>query len=301
MMVKRLAGEAIALAFTLGACFAITQHGTSELRRKQKQAMIHRFEQAVAIMIGKAHEAKDDLQIQQIVQSLGQASDVAMACVVDSDKKILAHSQPAQLGQTFSAFGIPKPLYSVELKNGNGNWGRLILSLTDRPSQTAEIKLRTFIGICFVLSGTVLFGLRALDLQRMAHAEKRVADMVWLQQEEREARARAEKAGREQENRLEAWIQNLVDQVHQPLVLLDHQQRGLAANAAARERLGIDPLSLSGVSWQEIPCLAGGGALLGESLRKPNQIMIGNHDPKLQLCSVKTPSNGLMGTWIVLS
>jgi len=66
------------------------------------------------------------------------------------------------------------------------------------------------------------------------------------------------------------WLQEALEQIPRPLVLLDGRQRVAAVNAPAATLLEAgDPRDLLGKSWQDVPGLSSCGPSLVESLEAP--------------------------------
>src|SRR2546428_842962 len=86
---------------------------------EQERAGTYRLESGISGVLNKAHKAKDDIVIYEVLNALAQTSGIIQARIVDKETKITR--DPG--------------LYSYPLQNGSQKWGNLVLSISDHLSR----------------------------------------------------------------------------------------------------------------------------------------------------------------------
>ncbi len=295
-----LRGASMGFIILLVAWAGLSQMALNQLDSKHTQIAIRRVQKAAASLLERAHQTSDDLMMQETVRAFAQAPGIAVACVIDNEKKILADSRASQLGRAFSADDLPRPLYAVDLKEGSKVWGRLVLGISDRGLQSAKA-FSLEIALIGVMCLSVLVSVFvALVEKRHGAAARELSDLTALLDNEKKERARMARSAQTHRQQMSCWMTVLAEQLPQPVVLLDHQQRVLAVNQAAGLRLGVTPRALIGKSWQDVPVISLGGDVLGQSLQQMNQVFRTSGPPSLRWCTLDAEGSALLGTWITV-
>jgi PAS domain-containing protein len=289
--------SALALEGSLAALAAVilvlvsgwSLRGTFE---RQKRYALERLQKPALSMIERSYHLKDDLAIQQVVTALAQAPGVYFACVIGPDWKILAHSQPANVGQTYHR--PDSPVTAHPLAEGEKRWGTFVISASEKGlwnSWRHEVTLWCSGGVFLWLAWVArsLFWRR-----RLAELEHRIDDVMVLAEDQKQKEFR--EAERQSRSRAlwAAWLQSAVDQVPDGMVMLDQRQRVIAANALAAQRMHTGGQAIPfGVPWSDVPLLRSCGAWLEQSLSSPG-IKVEGHLPadggSLELTTLKNGS-----------
>jgi hypothetical protein len=285
-------------AFALLAFFGIAAmnlHGSLE---KVERRHLQRFQRPILQLLEKAHHARDDLALQQTLRALAQAPGVHSAAIADPSERILAHSDPAQLGRTLRR---PKGAIETPLRSNGATWGTLLVRYSDGIYRQVESK-QTMI---WILGLATLFGwqlVRVFGWQRtLAERTRSLADMQALLEEERKHRELQRKRDADQRLLTSTWLLSALED--QPaLLLLDQNQRLVAYSKAAASLLSENQL-VSGIgrSWLEIPPLRGCGRALQSSLAQVGSVATDSSPENDAVFEFRTFSGaGLSpaGTWI---
>jgi uncharacterized membrane protein affecting hemolysin expression len=254
--------------------------------------------QSMAVRLEKAHRENDDISLQDAVQALAQATGVIYAAVYDTEGKVLAHTDPSQLGKTSHSAnhrrGDPV-IWMQSLRTQATTWGTLVISLSGktRGKQTSQhVWLLTIQLITVGLAGMYFWRYG----RRIQFEQTRALESIHYKHLQVEKELNSLRTLR---NASEAtWSSSLreaLERVSQPTLFLDACQRIVGFNSLAMRRLGVFEGSLQGRSWNELPALAEIGPAIEQSLHQPNHsISVQIHD---QSAILRTESPSL-GTWI---
>jgi PAS domain-containing protein len=284
----------------LAAVVLVLLNGWS-LRRtfeRQKRHALERLQKPAVLLIERSWHLKDDLAIQQVVTALGQAPGIYFACVIGPDGKVMAHSQPANVGQIYHRSDTPIAAHS--LAEGQKKWGTLVISASEKSQWCAwrhEVASGSLAGLVLWLAWMV----RSLHWRRsLAEQEHRISDLLTLAEEEKQ------KVFRETERQSRAgalwtaWLQSVMELLPEGMVILDQRQRVVAVNAPAVRLLNAGGQAmLSGAPWSETPLLRSCGAALEQSLCAPGaevKVDLPEDGVRLALMTLK----GGLGTRVTL-
>jgi PAS domain-containing protein len=238
------------------------------LDREQKLG-VHRLERAFVPLLEKAHRLKDDLALQAAISALAQAPGVGSVCVIDLDRRIIAHNRLAEVGKTLSNARLNRA-ESVPLKDGSTVWGSFIFSLSSR--LTLSLWHAWFMREAVIL--LVLFGAFAVStggrIRENAMVHRLLNDQKIMTEDHIQEAARWRNQFEETKVAHAQALAVLIARESKPLLLLDHQQNVLAMNDAARFKVSAYE-NFIGKSWQTVPWLQDQGAVLEASLKSGGQ------------------------------
>lgn len=265
--------ESMAVAACLiAAAGGMATYLNSALAREHRLTA-KRLEHAFRPLIDQAHRQKDDVALQGLVSALAQAPGISLACVVDTDEKIIAHSRAAQIGKTFRTPHGERALFAFPLRDGAAAWGTLLFSLS---SQTTDhvVEIAMLGLLCGAGLLTAFYALRGGAFAwTLAKQRRDLRDVEVLLAEEQSQRAQLQRQADTDQNNARASLAAAMNKLPYGTVLLDARQRVLAVNAAALESWGLTEASLgAGCSWQDVPDLRDQGATLEQSLAAPGRV-----------------------------
>jgi|GEM_PF-2964973 len=256
----------LALAATLFCPSAHLRQGLEGEHRLSAKRLAHAF----IPLLAKAHHAKDDLALQEAVSALAQAPGVSLACVIDAEEKVLAHSRLSQIGKAFELPKHAEHLQSFPLKDGAGRWGTLLFSLSITSSHQLWLEELGMFSVFLSLLAFAYVLRRHIEARRIKALTQAYADQTLLWEEERQEKEKGiqELADTQRQSRL--WFQALLEKIPEPVLLLDARQRVSAFNFEAGQLLKLGPKeNWENASWQDVPWLQEQGAALEQSLQKP--------------------------------
>jgi PAS domain-containing protein len=266
----------------------VTAHETFTVRRINRLA---------DRLLGQAHRTKDDILLQQTVQAIALMPGVSWAAIVDPQYKILAHSDPSQLGKTFRWRARSGQWLSV-LEDGRQEWGRFVFGFSDASFRRAADHETVRQVLLFVMGGFVVLGLGIVIEKGRQQNDARIVDGAMLLEEEKARSARLELKVQNALSQNQAWLQEAMGHVSGAALFLDSQQRIAAINDEALSRLGFtrtDDALLK--SWHEVPILQSCGALLEQSLQSPLVERQAQTPVDGMILSMTTLKEG-SGTWV---
>jgi PAS domain-containing protein len=266
---------------------ALNSQGERSLRILQK---------TLAGVLKHAHRLNDDLTLQSAIQSVAKSPDVLIACVVDREGKILAHSDASKIGSDFKRNHLEVPVSSYPLGEET-RWGTLLLGLSDRTEhQWAARHLEILISFGVVCIGC-LFWVWVQWGRARGRLVQRADDADALCRIKEEELQKILGHKKQTEELLGNWLQQAVERIPHPLLLLDGHPRIRAINRPGRDRLNAGEKPLLGESWQEVATLESCASALEHSLenhKKPFRFQLG--DMELEFLSEMV--NGTPGTWV---
>jgi len=264
---------------------------------KQKRCALERLQKPAVIMIERAFHLKDDLAIQEVVTALGLAPGIYFACVIGPDGKIMAHSQPANVGQIFRRPDFPVTAHP--LAEGQKRWGTLVISASDKALRSARRREMALWSLGSILLWLVWNARSLIWRWRLAGQERRISDLLIMAEDQKQKERR--EAERQSQARV-LWtsrLQSAVERIPQAIMLLDQRQRVATANSSAAQALGVErSSSLVGKSWQEVPRLGPCGKELEKSLASPSCFVECSSEKDDLRLRLETDKDGLSGTWV---
>jgi PAS domain-containing protein len=294
---RRFLAEALIVA---GGLLVLVFFSAVTLRQSlevQNERAMRRLQKAISTIVERAHHGKDDVAIQETVHGLGEAPGVFFAAVVSKEGNFLAHSQPTLLGKPFHRSRLPLAAYA--LHEGADRWGTLVFALSD-PSVREGVVRQVMV---WVLGGIFLWAAWVTRYwfwnQRLAKQEQEKADLSTMLEEQKRMLTREEGKREEMRRQWIFWLQSALEQMQEPVLLLDHTQRVVALSPSAGPILGAQgPEAIIGRSWQDMERLLPVGPALQQSLERPGtQVAISQDGTSLVLWSLQTPG-GNSCTWI---
>jgi len=216
---------------------------------QEENFLARRLASGLAGVLNQAHKMKDDLSIYQVVDALAKSPGIIQA-------RIVVQASPE--------------MYSYPLQDGAQTWGNLEFSISDHFSRTL-IREQWLAGTA---AAALIWGALFLYLQflerRTSGLQTQTAELEGLLQMEKLKRNDSEQRERSTLHQRAVWLQDALEQIPRPLLLLDGRQRVMAANSPAAALLDTgEPQDLLGKSWQDIPGLNDCGSSLVESLEAP--------------------------------
>jgi len=249
-------------------------------------------------MIERSYHLKDDLAIQQVVTALGQAPGIYFACVIGPDAKMMAHSQPLNVGQIYRR--ADSPVATHPLAEGQKRWGTFVISASEKAQWRAWWREMALWGLGGVLLWLAWMARLLVWRRRVTEQEHRIADLMTMAEEQKQ-QARRDADKQSQSRALSAgWLQSAVDQLPGAMILLDERQRTAAVNSTAAGLLnGGGEAILPGTPWSDVPFLRTCGAALERSLRSPGAEVKVDLPTDGTILGLTTLKDGA-GTWVAL-
>jgi PAS domain-containing protein len=267
---------------------------------RQKRHALERLQKPAVLLIQRSWHLKDDLAIQQVVTALGQAPGIYFACVIGPDGKIMAHSQPANVGQVYHRSEFP--IAARPLEEGQKKWGTLVISASEKSQGCAWRHEMTLWGLGGTLLWLAWMARSVHWRRRLAEQDHQIADLLTLAEEQQQKEIR--ETEKQSQTRI-LWmsrLQKAMDRIPQGMLLLDQRQRVVAANSLAAQALGVaNSESLAGKSWQEVPKLSSCGKELEKSLASPGDPVEWTSEKGNIRFLFETANDTETGTFITLS
>lgn len=246
-----------------------------------------------------AHRINDDLTMQELIQGIAQAPGILSASLVDPDGKVLADSQLERLGQSFKNIDH-KRWRTWQLDDGKAHWATLFVQMSSRAATEREKHhlLVMVTGVGFISGAAFLIMWRQKRYDEST--ERRRQDLEVLCRFKDEELGRLAEIQLRQIRAIGMWLEAALEQVPQPALLLDRQQRIVSFNGRAKAKLAPGTI-VSGQSWHDVPTLAGFAGTLQQSLESPGcRIKMTQAEHSLEFLS-EPASAGSGGTWVFWS
>ncbi len=277
---------------------AVQWRGNSQLLDDHEVLSARRIVRFACALIDRAHQSKDDLLIQQTVQAVAQVPGVSFAAVVDVQNKIIAHSEPAKLGQTLrprSRLG----LWSHSLESGREEWGKLVFGFSDSPFHQAVVRRSLLQLSLLFLAALAAFGFFIVSERNRQAQQARFTDLEAMLAEEKNRVVQLEAKVQIISSQGQSWLMAAASRISYPVLFLDARQRLFAYNDAAAELLQFSPSEkILGKSWQDIPLLSGCGKNLTQSLSssgRPISCVVRDGDLEIRFNTLRSH---YAGTWV---
>ncbi len=274
MRMTRIFSTAVLSGILLASALFFITRDLRQGLRLQRNLEVERLESMAGALLDKAHQKRDDLAMQELVQAIGQATQVRQAYVSDLEGKVLAHSRLSQVGRLLELPRTQSNVWHVALRHNGESWGRLVLVLTADGYHTLCSR-QVLVGLicCTLLWIAVMVG--------CLYEETELNRITTLASETRillnESKIQCDRLVRHFEEAQKVSIKQLQDAVERmeaPSLLLDGRQRVIALNKKASEALGgLQREEVLNHSWQEIPALQAYGRALEASLLSPEKTL----------------------------
>jgi PAS domain-containing protein len=288
-------GASILLAEALLA--AVQWQTFQHLADTHETVTVRRINRLADKLLGEARRTKDDILLQQTVQAIALMPGVYWAAIVDPQSKILAHSDPSQLGKILHPRTRGGQWMHV-LEDGRQEWGKFVFGFSDASFRRMAEHETVWPVLLVVMAGLLIFGAAILAEKSRQMNEARIVDDAALLEEEKSRSARLEMKVQQALSEGRALIQGTVNQIPEATLVLDSQQRVAALNGAALSRLGISRMEDAlHKSWHEIPLLQSCGARLEQSIHFPMTDLEASTPTEGLVLSLTTLKDGL-GTWM---
>jgi len=235
---------------------------------RQKRYALERLQKPAVILIERSCHLKDDLAIQQVVSALGQAPGIYFAGVIGEDGKIMAHSQPANVGQLYRRAG--SPVSAHPLSEAGKRWGTLVISASEKSLGCAwrhEMERWSLGGILLWLAWMA----RGLSWRNiLIERDLRICDLSTMAEDQKQKEVRETEKQSQARGFWTAWLQYALGYIPVGTIILDQRQRVVAINPTATRLLNPGGEAMaSGAHWSEVPLLQSCGATLERSLHSP--------------------------------
>ena len=299
MIDKRVWVEASAIFLGLGLLTAAQWFGTQQMMGDHESSLARRISRTVSPVLDHAHDFKDDLLLQQVVQATAQVPGISFTAIVDEENKILAHNEPAKLGQTLQSRVRPG-VWSYSLGTSQSPWGHLKFGLSDVSFRQRAIHESLLYILFLSVLALALLALSLINQKKRQEQKIRLDDLEALLNEATAFGQELESKIQQVQVRNQAVLQMVLCHFTVPVLLLDARQRILAVSEKAAQRLNIIQGQAYGKSWQDIPTLTASGSTLEQSLASPGKAvdcLLGDRETVLRF---KSAPHGL-GTWISIS
>lgn len=246
---------------------------------------------------------QDDLLLQETVQELARLEGIQSVAYLDSDQTVRMHSDSLQLGRPYHKksrleWGIP-------VQGDEEIQGRWVLSID--PSlwrRKARPFMLTLIGVVLVwgVGATLVFGsLKVKSLFEVSARQEVEAQLTRLQKDLKAQQEDFQQRTKLDHQRMEALLQ----QLSKPTIVLDETQRILLIHPKVKEFLPVGvPEPVVGMSWHEVPWLAGLGTVFANSIESLGHCFDARLLPLSEHVIVLTESIGSDAktlTWIYLT
>jgi hypothetical protein len=289
--------EGFIVALGLFVMVALSVLTAEESLSEQSNRTQLRLQKAISTIIEHAHNAKDDLAVQQTIHGLGEAPGILFASVVGKDGLFLAHSQPTLLGKPFHRSRMP--VVASPLGGATDRWGTLLFAASDpNMYQNLMPQMSLYTMGAFTLWTAWMYRRRNWS-RYVAKLDADILDTSKVSAERQAALERLERSFAETQKLWAARLQDGVNKISQGILFLDQNQRIAAINTEAMRLMALTTSPL-GRSWLDTAILQACGVTLEKSLAQPGSIVecpIDNSHLKLQFDTINSISSG---TWVTI-
>ena len=292
-----LAGACILLA--VAGLSTMQWRGFQHLAETHETFTVRRINRLADKLLGEARRTKDDILLQQTVQAIAFMPGVSWAAMVDPDNKILAHSDPSQLGKMLRSRTRSGQWMHV-LEDGRQEWGKFVFGFSDLSFRRMVDHQTIRPILLFVIFGFIGFGLSLMIEKSRQMNDAKMADSAVLLEEEKARSVRLEGEVQKALSQGQALMQGVLSHFPEAVLFLDSQQRIAAINNAALGQLGFSRMDDAlHKSWHEVPLLQSCGPLLEQSLQSPLAKLQAQTLFNGSVLSLTTFKDGA-GTWVTL-